>query len=296
MLSSLHVLLTYACTYECDHCFLYCGPQANGTFTRARLEEAIGQGVEAGISSIYFEGGEPFLHYPLLLEGLRLSRARGLQIGVVTNGYWAQSVDDAELWLGPIAEIGIDELSISNDRFHAEDPNGSPASFALEAARKLGLPVGAICIDAPTPQPASDRSAGGAVIGGDVLFKGRAVDTLLGELPRRPVELFDECPHEELATPTRVHLDPYGNIFVCQGISIGNVWDQPLARILADYRPEEHPVVGPLLRGGPALLASKHDLRVGPTAVDHCHLCFSARRLLLDRFPEHLRPPQVYGR
>jgi hypothetical protein len=293
VLSSLHLLLTYRCLYECEHCFLYCGPEAKGTFSRAHLEEIVDQGVAAGISSVYFEGGEPFLYYPLLLEGLKLARARGLDAGIVTNGYWATSKEDAEMWLRPIADIGVHDLSVSNDTFHASDPDTSPAKVAIEAARALGLPVGAICIDPPRPTPTPERAADGAVIGGDVLLKGRAADALAAGLPRRDVETFAECPHEELVRPERVHVDPWGNVFVCQGISIGNAWETPLVDILA--RPaEDHPVVGPLARGGPAELVRAHGLGIA-RAADHCEACFGARRQLLDRYPEHLRPRQVYG-
>jgi MoaA/NifB/PqqE/SkfB family radical SAM enzyme len=37
MLTALHVLLTYRCTMACEHCFLYCGPAARGTFTLAQI-------------------------------------------------------------------------------------------------------------------------------------------------------------------------------------------------------------------------------------------------------------------
>jgi pyruvate-formate lyase-activating enzyme len=33
------------------------------------------------INSVYFEGGEPFLFYPILLQGLKLAAQRGLQPG-----------------------------------------------------------------------------------------------------------------------------------------------------------------------------------------------------------------------
>lgn len=28
MLTGVHLLLTYTCNFACDHCFLYCGPEA----------------------------------------------------------------------------------------------------------------------------------------------------------------------------------------------------------------------------------------------------------------------------
>ena len=57
MLSGLHFFLTCVCLYECDHCFLYCGPRSQGTFTVEKLTRALDQAVEAGVSSVYFEGG-----------------------------------------------------------------------------------------------------------------------------------------------------------------------------------------------------------------------------------------------
>ncbi len=295
MLSGLHLLLTYTCLYECDHCFLYCSPRAQGTFTIAQLEKAIAQGIEAGVEWLYLEGGEPFLYYPLLVEGLRLAKGSGLKVGLVTNAYWGLSERDAELWLRPLAELGIDDLSVSNDAFHSDEPEHSPAAIVFRTAARMGLPTASICIEAPTARPASALSVGGAVIGGDVLFKGRAADKLTEDLPRQPASRFDSCPHEQLERPSRVHVDPFGHVFVCQGISIGNMWQQSLAEIMAHYDPATHPVVGPLLRGGPAELARAHGFAESGQYVDHCHLCFWLRKQLIERFPEELCPRLVYG-
>ena len=34
MITGIHILLSYACTNQCDHCFVFSSPQAKGTFTR----------------------------------------------------------------------------------------------------------------------------------------------------------------------------------------------------------------------------------------------------------------------
>ena len=119
---------------------------------------------------------------------------------------------------------------------------------------------------------------------------------LTAGLPRRSPESLVECPHEKLEHPTRVHVDPHGQVQLCQGVSIGNVWRTPLASILDEYDPSAHPICGPLLRGGPAALAGEHDLTLASGYVDECHMCFETRRALLDRFPTELAPAQVYGR
>ncbi|MBC8426674.1 hypothetical protein H8E07_21380, partial [bacterium] len=89
--------------------------------------------------------------------------------------------------------------------------------------------------------------------------------------------------------------DPFGNVFVCQGLSIGNVWEAPLKQVMADYDPATHPIVGPLLEGGPAALAATFGLPEGEDYVSDCHLCYLVRRSLVDRFPGQLCPRQVYG-
>jgi len=122
MLKSLHFLLTYQCLFECDHCFLYCGPKAEGTFTLAKITDALDQAVGAGVEGIEIEGGEPFLFYPLMLETLRQAKNRGLTRGIVTNCYWATSLKDARLWLEPLVEVGLDSLAVSDDRFHSTGP------------------------------------------------------------------------------------------------------------------------------------------------------------------------------
>ena len=74
MLNGIHFLLTYKCNYECDHCFLYCGPHSEGTFTLEQIRTVLDEAVKIGtVEWIYFEGGEPFLFYPLMLEGLKIA-------------------------------------------------------------------------------------------------------------------------------------------------------------------------------------------------------------------------------
>lgn len=296
LLTGIHFLLTYKCTFECDHCFVYCSPESEGVFTIDRVENALKQMKETGtVNTAYFEGGEPFLYYPILLESLSMAREMGFRTGIVTNAYWAESERDAEVWLKPIAEIGVDDLSISDDQFHNPDGGDGPGTFALRAAKKLGLPVDNICIEKPVLVESENDIKGLPVIGGGALLKGRAADKLVGDLPRREYSIFNTCPHEEFVNPSRFHLDPYGNLHPCQGISVGNIWQRSLKSIIEDYDPRNHPIISRIIGGGPARLADDFGFDASSGYVDHCHLCFEARRSLLDRFPDELAPRQVYG-
>jgi hypothetical protein len=68
-----------------------------------------------------------------------------------------------------------------------------------------------------------------------------------------------------------------------------------LRELCESYDPETHPIVGPLLVGGPAELCRRYGLDLSSGAADACHLCYLARSALRVRFPDVLIPAQMYG-
>ena len=298
MLKQIHILLTYGCTFECNHCFLYCSPRSKGTFTRDGIAAVLDQAKEIGsVEWIYFEGGEPFLYYAQMVEGIRMARNMGFETGIVTNGYWATSEEDAEVWLRPLVELEVADLSMSDDGFHGSEGKAAPVKTAIGAAEKLGLPVNVIRVNEPTRVDDAYGAGrkGKAIEGGSVRFRGRAVDRLTDGVARRPGSTFTECPHEDLQAPERIHVDAFGNVHFCQGLSIGNMWKKPLSELVTEFDAQSHPICGPLVEGGPAHLAQSAGVPFEEGYVDACHLCFLTRRSLIDRFPEYLAPRQVYG-
>jgi len=280
MLTGIHFLLTYKCTSECNHCFVHGSPLSNGTFTLEQIEKVLDEAAKINtIKWIYFEGGEPFLFYPLMLEGIKAASAKGFKTGIVTNAYWATSEKNAELYLKPLRELNISDLSISDDTLHNKNEKSSAAKNALSTARKLGLPAGTICVE----------------IDNGVMFKGRAAHKLADKLTKKDWQEFSECPYENLESPGRVHVDAYGNVHLCQGISMGNLWETPLSTLVKNYSANFHPICKPLIEGGPAELAREYNIRHEDKYVDACHLCYLTRLALIDKFPKFLAPKQVYG-
>jgi hypothetical protein len=244
-LSGLHLLLTYECNYECDHCFVWGGPSQSGTMT------------------------------------------------VETIGH---ILDEAEAmkWLQPIAAL-LDDFSISSDAYHGSDEGVNYPEIARRAAQQLGIPTDFISVAAP--EAIDVEGAAGQLPAGEsaVLYRGRAAQLLASRVDAKPWEQFTECPWEDLRTPERVHVDPFGHLHICQGISIGNLLERPLTDIMADYDPDKHPIVGPLLAGGPAEIVRRYGLPHEDGYADHCHLCYTARCALRERFPDVLTPDQMYG-
>lgn len=296
-LTGLHILLTYTCNYECDHCFVWGSPEQSGTLTLAQIDDIYRQAKEVGtITEIYFEGGEPFLYFPILLEAVGRATQLGFNTGIVTNGYWATAREDAWMWLKPLAAAGLDKVEVSCDLFHGQEleiEDGHPAIFA---ANELFLGSGTISVDPPSGYRDPGESPPGAVLtGGGVMYRGRAAEKLVADLPRHPGDEYITCPYENLVDPGRIHLDPLGNLHICQGIVIGNLFERSLKDILDGYSPDNHPITGPLVEGGPALLAKTYGLETGPGYVDACHFCYSARLALRSRYPAELAPDQMYG-
>jgi len=294
-LRGLHLLLTYQCNLECDHCFVWGSPWQDGTMTIQNIRRILHQARDVGtIDWIYFEGGEPFLYYPILLHGVRIAAHMKFRVGVVSNGFWATDLKDALEWLRPFAGL-IQDLSISRDPYHGSEKSGRQAENAQAAAEILGIPLAVITIAAPEATGAAP--AVGQLPPGEsaVMHRGRAAARLVERAARQSWTDFVTCPHEDLRDPGRVHVDPFGYVHLCQGIVLGNLFRTPLREICAEYDPDAHPIAGPLLAGGPAELVRRYGLEVGEDYADACHLCYEARRALRARFPDILTPDQMYG-
>jgi MoaA/NifB/PqqE/SkfB family radical SAM enzyme len=294
-LTGIHMLLTNQCTFECDHCFVWGSPWQSGVMTLPEIRTTLSQAVDLGtVRTIYFEGGEPFLYYSLLVQAVKEAYQKGFKVGIVTNAFWANSLEDALINLKPFAGLIMD-LSVSSDLFHYSEEISKQANYANDAAEKLGIPVGMISIAEPEASEGRDQQGQLPEGGSDVMFRGRAAVKLVSKALCKPVEQFTACPHEDLRDPGRVHLDAFGNVHICQGISIGNVKKTSLKAIASTYNPEKHPITGPLLKGGPLELARQHGVRIKESYADACHLCYDSRLALRSTFPNLLTPEGMYG-
>ena len=293
-LNGLHLLLTYQCTFECDHCFVWGSPWQTGTMTIETIRNILTQAKEAGsVETIFFEGGEPFLYYQTMLAGINAAIELGFNVGIVTNSYWATSEEDARLWLSPL--VGkVEGLTISSDLYHFSEKVSTQSKYVTCVAEQLNIPVGIICIEKPEEQAASTIGQIPASPA-SVMFRGRAAEKLASKSSLSPSVTFASCPHENLTDPGRVHIDALGNMHICQGISIGNLQTSSIKEICEAYDPPTHPIIGALLAGGPYQLLKQYHLPDKIMYADACHLCYEARKELRQQFPDILCPDQMYG-
>ncbi len=298
-LNSVHLVLTYRCLSACEHCFRFSDPRARQVVTRSQLRRYLEQIARLPtVEWVFFEGGEPTLYWPLLVEGIRLAHDLGLHTGLVTSGYWITSLKDMVAYVKALRAAHLDLLQVSVDALHGNLRLEPLQSDMVELARRAGMACQFLSVTVPPPDEEPVEARRGAMItGGWVAFRGRAAHGLVREQALWDWESLDECPHERLADPFRIHVDPYGHVQICEGISIGNLEKMPLEAVLDGFHPTEHPIVGPLLEGGPAGLVRHHGLPHAKGYADACHLCYSARRRLRQQglLGDILVPGQVYG-
>lgn len=237
------------------------------------------------IDTVYLEGGEPFIVYETMKDIIQEAYSAGLKTGIITNCSWAAEARDAFLKLAPIGRF-LTEAIYSCDEYHN---NYQFVKHAIEAAKELNINFRINAIGGKTSP---------------LRHAGRALEALGRNQPKKIWSEFTKCAYYDvtypedakagLENPLSVHIDPYGYAQVCQGICIGNVFEKPMSLLVNEYEPFSHPIISPILRGGPAELAKDFGLSEGEF-VDACGLCYSVRKKLLGRFPKILAPLEIYG-
>jgi hypothetical protein len=278
-LSAIHFLISYGCSAECDHCFAWGTPRREAGITCEQVDEFLGQIVSLGtVRSVCGEGGESFTKYPVLLHLMRRGSALGLGVSALTNAFWVTSRTEVEARLRELMAAGLSSLGVSTDQWHRQHVPVARIDLLLEICAAVGLQASRM---ETTPE--------------GVMFRGRAAERLAPGRPTKPAEELATCPHEQLGAPSRIHLDCYGRLHLCQGLNIGPGGP---AEAVGGYDPSTHPIVRLLLDGGPYALgrfATSRGFEMAAGYVDACHLCYRAREFLRPHFPELLGPDEMYG-
>lgn len=293
-MQGLHLLLTYKCNARCRHCFLSAGPDRREVFSSALAKKIIDEAsLMSTVNHLFVEGGEPFLFPELLLSTIRYATDRGFWIGALTNGFWAISEQKAQERLKPLVAAGLKSLSISTDAWHEEFVPVSRVNTAVAAARALGLKADVMYCESG---PATDGAESAPFSAGDIVCRGRAASNLCVN-GNKDWRSLTTCP-EELESPGRVHIDPLGEIHLCQGLLLGETaTEKSLNKIFEDYQPENHPLVASLAAGGPAELArfaKRYGWEPSQGYVDGCQLCSEVRKALKEQFPKLIGPAFVF--
>jgi len=307
--------LTYRCTAECSHCFAASSTRKGEPVELGDIREYLVQAQEAGFPRVWFFGGEPFLYFDLLASGIEEARRLGLESTTTSNAFWATSEKVALKRLHPLKERGLHDISFSADPFHCEYVPLEHVRNAIAAAISLDIfdKSGGVGTRYFIEKHGNDVLGGSreiqvrllphAVDAGEITFVGTAAEVLSERPPKQSWEKYRTCGMErsvfrgwEGATVDSCgHVCP-GNCPL--GISVGNLKETRLSELITTYDPQAHPIFKTVYEQGPvgvAKMAMAHGFK--PTKyANACHLCYEARKVLLNHYPEHLAPAIYYER
>lgn len=138
---AIAMMVTRRCNMSCGHCSVESGPHVKGEPTREELLERVREVAESGIMGILITGGEAMLRAPLVLEILRECKARCINTAMTSNGFWGRDARKAESTLKELIEAGLNQLTISFDRYHAEFQGPGAVENIVRAGQKFNFTV-----------------------------------------------------------------------------------------------------------------------------------------------------------
>lgn len=241
---------------------------------------------------VSFTGGEPFLLREMLQKLIWRATERGLKTEIVTNCYWAGSVDTAREELLSLKEAGLDVINISTDDFHQRQIPFGLVKNCYEAARAIDLKV--VFMMALSRESRLDLDALSMLLDAKIAGPGRPAfkkpDAVGFEGGFVPVGRGAFLPESSwVSEPIRdgaclrilrdIGVDPEGEVLVCCGAAampprgrIGNLNKGRLEEIVLEAYKEE--IFRRIATEGPRKMAEKKGLDVQSFA-NKCHLCHS---------------------
>ena len=115
---TLSIMPTYTCTAECRDCGTLSSPRDRTRLPLEAILAAIDQAKDAGFGNVVFTGGEATLRWKDLLVSIAHAREQGFPTRIVTNAYWATTLQRAGERLDELIAAGLDEINYSTGDEH----------------------------------------------------------------------------------------------------------------------------------------------------------------------------------
>jgi hypothetical protein len=246
-------------------------------------------------------------------------------VGIASNGYWGRDPDRAKELVRCLKDLGVNGLSLSVDGFHQPHVPVEAVRTAAEAVAAAELNrhswlVACLRTDGDPESQAENRRtlatahrlseiSGLPVAETTVrsIGRGAGVGSAQVDLRSSPPADLPQGLCRDLACclgesgpfdPRMIWIDPYANVMICYGLTIGSLLRSTLSEILADYDTLSHPLLRSLAQQGPkGVYTLAERLGVSPGRgpfTGECDLCFHSRRALRGHFPEILGARECY--
>ncbi len=127
------------CNIRCSHCV---AGNDNTTPIKMKLDLAkqiLEEMAGSGVRGVSFTAGEPFLYFEDLLELVDTCKRNKIYSRVVTNSYWAKSLDKARHYAKRLAQQGLCQMRLSYSRWHREHVARKNILHAAQACSEMGI-------------------------------------------------------------------------------------------------------------------------------------------------------------
>lgn len=119
---SISLIATYRCTAQCIDCCFQCSPQKAQHLSIEQMKSIIDESVIQfpTIRMVIITGGECFTLGNDLNSIIKHIHSRKLKCRVVTNGYWAYSIEHSRQVIKHLIEDGLTEINFSTGDCHQQ--------------------------------------------------------------------------------------------------------------------------------------------------------------------------------
>jgi MoaA/NifB/PqqE/SkfB family radical SAM enzyme len=285
----LSLQLSWNCNAACRQCMVSGKEKRSRIMSLSEAKRLLDQLHAMPLTHfVGFTGGEPFLHYDLLLElGRYIQEKYGYPFGAATNCFWAKDRPKARAMLSPLVDRGLRELLVSLDDFHLEFIDGKRIENCIHVALSLGMHV--------TVQTIITRTGHNASYFREHMDIPQSLAIRWVETPCHPAgRAVSQVPESEYVREwcnkpdhcTALHVwnvDPQGRVTPCCGtacsrpLKVGNSFEEDLSVIV--NRTNVSPLINTIAAwGGPYLLIKmlekRGDFRYSNRMfASHCDAC-----------------------
>jgi pyruvate-formate lyase-activating enzyme len=306
--SYMAIMVSRRCNMSCGHCSVESDPHIKGEPSEAELLDYVRQAAAAGVRSLQITGGEPMLREKIVRRLLRECKKLGVSPVMTTNGFWGKSLSGARRKLKALRRAGLNALTVSYDRYHAEFQGPQAALHIAQVAEEQAF---AVNINVVRVADESDLSQLVAPFAGKPSVRLRFYDVQpVGRARTLPLASLRSEAEGFCAAAFFPAITDDGRVTACNGPSyfekpdspliVGSLRDAPLHELFA--RHQQDPVLDTIRAFGPARL--REELRKTPGFENFpfrkqyqglCDLCLhiTSNAEAVQALRERLRRPQL---
>ena len=127
------------CNIKCEHCVAADGSGEHVKMDLTQAKDIISELASGQIQGISFTAGEPLIYVDDICELLKICREYGMYTRVVTNSFWAQTVERADSCIEQLKDSGLSQLRLSYSRWHQKNVARENIVNAAQSCMKNGM-------------------------------------------------------------------------------------------------------------------------------------------------------------